>query len=63
MIPSLLILQEENKEARMVRDHVYGVERVRRDLFRPSILLSSDVIAARGLAGALEHLRKGLLGD
>lgn len=45
----------------MVRDHVYGVERVRRDLFRPSILLSSDVIVARDLAAALEHLRKGLL--
>jgi hypothetical protein len=47
----------------MVRDHVYGVERVRRDPFKHSILLSSDVIVARGLAGALEHLRKGLSVD
>jgi hypothetical protein len=47
----------------MVRDNVYGVERVHRDLFWPSILLSSDVIVARDLAGALEHLRKGLLVD
>ena len=53
-------MKKKNKETRVVRDHVYGVERGRRDQFRPSILLiSSDVIVAGDPAGALEHLRKG----
>jgi hypothetical protein len=51
---------QESKETRRARDHVYGTERVRRNLFEPSILLRSYRIVAVDLAGALENLRKGL---